>query len=61
MKKPKFGISIILAIVALIAAITAIVIFRNEIVFFISDVKDKVKEKKWFEKGGEFADYADVE
>ena len=45
--------------VTVIAAITAIIIFRNEIAEFFVDVKDKIDLNK-FRRNGEYADYADM-
>ena len=60
MKGYKLVLCAVCAVVTVIAAITAIIVFRNEIAYFLADVKDKLDEKKWFRKDGEFADYADV-
>ena len=60
MRGPKLVACIVCTIVAIAAAVAAIVIFRNEIVFFLTDLKEKAEEKKWFSRNGEFADYADV-
>ena len=54
----KLLITVICTVVAVIAAITAIVIFRNEIAEFFADVKQKVDFKK-FRRNGEFEDYED--
>ena len=60
MKGTKLILCAVCAVVTVIAAITAIIIFRNEIVYFLTDMKEKLEEKKWFSKNGEFSDYADV-
>ena len=58
MKGTKLVLCTICAFLTVIAAITAIVIFRNEIAYFLADVKDKIDEKRFLQKG-EYADYAD--
>ena len=55
----KLILCAICAFVTVVAAITAIVIFRNEIAEFFADVKDKVDIKR-FRRNGEYADYADM-
>ena len=55
----KLLLCAICAFVTIVAAITAIVIFRNEITEFFMDVKDKIDIKK-FRNNGEYADYADM-
>ena len=55
----KLILCAVCAFVTVIAAITAIVIFRNEIAEFFADVKDKVDIKR-FRRNGEYADYADM-
>jgi hypothetical protein len=45
--------------IALIAAVTAIIIFRNEIIDFFLGLKDAIEDKK-FSRRTEFADYADM-
>ena len=47
------------AFVTVVAAITAIIIFRNEIAEFFVDVKDRIDIKR-FRRNGEYADYADM-
>ena len=47
------------AFVTVVAAITAIIIFRNEIAEFFVDIKDKIDIKR-FSRNGEYADYADM-
>lgn len=57
------GIKILLyaicAIATIVAAVLAIVIFKNEIACFFADIKEKIDEKK-LHRNGEYADYADV-
>ena len=60
MKGTKLILCVVGAFLAIIAAITAIIIFRNEIVCILTGIKDKAEEKNWFRTKGEFADYADV-
>lgn len=61
MKDFKWIFWAIAAVLALAAAITAIVIFRNEIVDLCVDIKEKLQEKKSaFFAHQEFADYDDV-
>ena len=55
----KLLLCAICAFVTVVAAITAIVIFRNEIAEFFADVRDKVDIKR-FRRNGEYADYADM-
>lgn len=59
MKGSKVLIYAVCAFVTVAAAITAIVIFRNEIAYFLADIKDKIDEKR-LRRNGEYADYADV-
>ena len=59
MKGYKLILCAVCAFVTVVAAITAIVIFRNEIVDFFADIKEKVDIKK-FRRNGEYADYADM-
>ena len=59
MRGNKLILCAICAFVTVVAAITAIVIFRNEIAEFFADVKDKVDIKR-FRRNGEYADYADM-
>jgi len=60
MKCSKIILYAVCTFVAVVAVITAIVIFRNEIACVLSDIKEKIDEKKLFSRNGEFADYADV-
>ena len=59
MKGHKLLLYVIGAIVAILAVVTAIVIFRNEIAYLFSELKDKIDEKR-HRHNGEYADYADV-
>ena len=59
MKGNKLLLYAVGAFVAVAAAVTAILIFRNEIAEILADVKDKIDFKR-FQRNGEFADYADV-
>ena len=58
MKGTKLILSVICVIVALAAAVSAIIIFKNEIACFIADIKLKLDEKR-LRRNGEYADYAD--
>ena len=59
MKAHKLILCAICVFVTVAAAVTAIIIFRNEIAEFFVDVKSKFDEKK-LHHNGEFADYADI-
>jgi len=59
MKGKTLLLCAIFAFIAIVAGITAFILFRNEIVDFFVDVKDKVDLKK-FRRNGEYADYADM-
>ena len=59
MKGYKLIICAVCAFVAVAAAVTAIIIFRNEIAEFFVDIKSKIDEKR-IQHNGEFADYADI-
>jgi len=59
MKGTKLILTAVCACLTIIAAATAIIIFRNEIAFFFMDIKDKIEDKR-FRRNGEFADYADI-
>ena len=59
MRCTKLLLCAICAFITIVAAITAIVIFRNEIAFFFVDLKDKFDEKR-LRRNGEYADYADM-
>jgi len=60
MKGSKLILCAVCVVVTVVAAVTAIIIFRNEIAYFLTELKEKVDEKKWFRRNGEYADYADV-
>ena len=59
MKGTKLVLCALCAFVTVVAAITAIIIFRNEIAYFLADIKDKIDEKR-LRRNGEYADYADI-
>ena len=59
MKGHKLILCVVCACVAIAAAVTAIIIFRNEIAELFVDLKSKIDEKK-LQHNGEFADYADI-
>ncbi|MCL2124901.1 MAG: hypothetical protein FWH33_02795 [Oscillospiraceae bacterium] len=59
MKGYKLILCAVCAFVTVVAAVTAVVIFRNEIIEFFVDLKDKVDIKK-FRRNGEYEDYADM-
>ena len=59
MKGQKLIISAICVFVTVAAAVTAIIIFRNEIAELFVDVKSKIDEKR-VRHNGEFSDYADM-
>ena len=59
MKGSKILLSAICAFVAIAAAVAALYFFRNEIVNFFVEIKDKVDIKK-FRRNGEYEDFADV-
>ena len=59
MKGYKLVLCAICVFVTVAAAITAIIIFRNEIAGFFVALKSKIDEKK-IQHNGEFADYADI-
>jgi len=59
MKGFKLVLCVVCTLVAIAAAITAIVIFKNQIMEFFVDVKSRIDEKK-LQSNGEFADYADM-
>ena len=60
MKCCKNVFLLVFALAAVIAAITAIIVFKNEIIFILEELKAKVEEKLLFHRNGEYADYADV-
>jgi hypothetical protein len=59
MKSTKIIIITACAIVAVVGAITAIIVYRNEIANLISDFTAKV-EGKIKKRKGDFADFEDV-
>ena len=62
MKNKKAVIGIIIAVMAVAAAVTLAIIYKNELMEIIAVVKEKIEEKKrvYFARD-EFEDYADVE
>ena len=62
MKSHKLILCAACAIITVIAAVTAIVIFRNEIAELFLELKDKVEKVggKILRRNGEYDDYADV-
>ena len=60
MKCCKNVFFLIVALTAIIAAIAAVVVFKNEIVYLLAELKAKIEEYKLFHRNGEYADYADV-
>ncbi len=61
MKELKWIFWLVAALLAMAAAVTAIIVFRNELIDLCIDLKGKLQEKKaaLFTKE-EYADYADV-
>ena len=59
MKVSKLIFSLICVFVAIVAIVTAIVIFRNEIADCCANFKDKISRNKCC-NNGEFSDYADI-
>ena len=59
MNGKKILLSAVCAFVAVAAAITAIIVFRNEIIEFFVEVKEKIDAKR-FHRNGEYADFADI-
>ena len=59
MKETKIILYALCAFVTVVAAVTAIILFRNEIAYFLSDMKDKFDEKR-FRRNGEYDDFADI-
>ena len=59
MKGNKLILCAVCAFVTVVAAVTAVVLFRNEIAEFFVDVKEKIDFKR-FRRNGEYADYADM-
>ena len=62
MKGSKLILCAVCACITIIAAATAMVIFRHEISEFFIDVRDKVEKAggKILRRNGEYADFADV-
>ncbi|MCL2152080.1 MAG: hypothetical protein FWH57_03830 [Oscillospiraceae bacterium] len=58
MKGVKLTLCIVCAIVAIAAAITLIIIYRNEITRFFANMKSKFDEKR-LHRDGEYEDYVD--
>ena len=58
MKGTKLVLCALCVFVTIVAAVTAIIIFRNEIAYFFADIKDKIDEKR-VRRNGEYEDYAD--
>ena len=58
MKGARLLIYSICVIATIAAAITAIIMFRNEIADFLVDIKIKIDEKR-LRKDGEYEDYVD--
>jgi len=59
MKGNKVLFYAVCGFVAVVAAITAIYLFRNEIADFFVDIKARVDEKM-LHRSGEYVDYEDV-
>ncbi len=61
MKKTRSVIAIIVAVILVAAAVAALIIFREEIADFFTDVRERLSAKKEeFLAKDEFDDYADV-
>ena len=60
MKSPKFWIIAVGAFVAVVGAVVAIYIFRNEIAYFFADIKAKIEEKLLHRNSAEYSDYVDA-
>ena len=58
MRGTKLLLCTICAIATIVAAIAAIVVFRNEIAYLFVEIRDKIAEKR-YHRNGEYADYAD--
>jgi len=58
MRGVKMVLYALCALVTIVAAITAVVMFRNEIAGFFADIKNKINEKR-FRNSGEYEDYVD--
>ena len=59
MKGTKLILCAVCAFLTVVAAITAIVMFRNEIADFFADVLGRIEDNR-YRNSGEFADYADL-
>ena len=59
MKCNKLLLCAICAFVTVVAAVTAIIIFRNEIAELFVEIKEKIDINR-FRRNGEYADYADM-
>ena len=59
MKGNKLILCAVCAFVTVVAAVTAVIIFRNEIAELFVEVKEKIDLHK-FRRNGEYADYADM-
>jgi len=59
MKGIKLIVCIGCALVAAAAAITAVIIFKDEIIEYCTELKDKIGGK-FARHNGEFSDYADM-
>ena len=59
MRESKLLLCAACAFVTVVAAVTAIVIFRNEIAEFFVDIKERIDIQK-FRRNGEYADYAEM-
>ena len=60
MKSKKLLLCAVCAFVTVAAAVTALIIFRNEIGDFFVDIKEKIDFKRFRRNNGEYADYADM-
>jgi hypothetical protein len=58
MKKHKLLLCAACAFVTVVAAVTAFVIFRNEITEFFVDVKEKIDIKRY--RNSDYSDYAEM-
>ena len=59
MRSKRLILTAACAFVTVVAAVTAIVIFRNEIAEFFVVIKDRVDINR-FRRNGEYADYAEM-
>ena len=60
MKGTKFWIIAIGSFVAVVSAIVAIYVFRNEIAYFFADIKAKIEEKLLKRNCGEYSEFDEV-